>query len=93
VKKQKEPSSQMYTHRKYNIRMLGTFGPIIRNVKNPWIKSSMCVYIESNSCTAVRSGPNMNKGKNLSEIGSLSMEKCQRVIYDLGTRYYDLGNE
>ena len=86
VKKQKEPSSQVYTLRKYNICILGTFGPIICNVKNPRIKSSMCVYIESNSCTAVRSGPNMSKGKNLSVIGSMSMEKGQRVIYDLGTK-------
>jgi hypothetical protein len=83
VKKQKEPSSQVYTHRKYKI---GIRGPIICNVKNPRIKSSMCVYIDSNSCTAVRSGPIMSKGKNLSEIGSISMEKGQRVIYDLGTK-------
>ncbi len=85
VKKQKEPSSQVYKHRKYNICIIGTFGPNICNVKNPWIKSSMCVYMESNSCTAVRSGPNMSKEKNLSEIGSLSTEKCKRVICDLGT--------
>jgi hypothetical protein len=85
VKKQKESSSQVYTHRKYNICILGTFGPNICNVKNPWIKSSMCVYVESNSCTAVRYGPNMSKGKNLSEIGSQCMENCKRVIYDLGT--------
>jgi hypothetical protein len=85
MKKQKEPSSQVYMHRKYNICILGTSGPNVCNIKNPWIIISMCEYIESNSCTAVRSGPNMSNVKNPSRIGSLSMKKCKCVICGLGT--------